>query len=188
MQYPVHWTSLEIGYESRVSDDLGTAKPPLQKALEDLFRYAAISRWANGGHTLISAAPAIGNHKWVQEVIANEINHELFAKTKPVTIVCRANDNCLTMAVDDSSAAGIHAATVPEVPGDKDVNTRCILRGERWYNQRTYRLCVQEGDDVNPWKPCESHTASNYLIATLTWPCHPLEVDKVSEQDLAPFI
>jgi hypothetical protein len=188
MPYPVHWTSLTIGYESLV-DDTSTGKPPLQTTLEGLFRYAAIVRWCRGGHTTISAKPAPGNDRWVAEVIANEINNELYASGKPEVIVCRPEDICVTVAsksITKDSTQGLMAAT-PDNAG-KDVHTRCILREGRWYNERTYRLCVDKAGTLQAWMPCATHSASSFLMATLTWPCHPLSDAKIKEATTQPFV
>lgn len=188
MPYPVHWTSLTIGYESLV-DDTFTDKPPLQKTLEGLFRYATIQRWSNSGHTAITARPLDGDHGWVAEVIANEINNELFASGKPEVILCRPRDVCVTMAsksLSDSAPQSLMAAAPTD--GNKDVHTRCILREDRWYNERTYRLCVDKAGTVQAWMPCATHTSSSFLMATLTWPCHPVSGTKIQEVTEQPFI
>lgn len=187
MPYPVHWTSLTIGYESLV-DDTSLTKPPLQETLEQLFRFAAIKRWSNGGHTAISSKPIPGNDRWVAEVIVNEINNELYASGKPEVIVCRPEDLCVTVATKSITKNGPTMTMAAADNAGKDVHTRCILREGRWYNERTYRICVDKAGTLEPWMPCAAHKSSSFLMATLTWPCHPLSDRKLQEDTEQPFI
>jgi len=165
MPYPVHWTSLAIGYESQKSDSFSSSPPSIQIKLQQLFRPSAIARWASGGHTLIDNKPTPQNHGWVAEVITKEINNELRRDDAAVDPVeCRTDaDLCMTSTADSQAALA-----VAEDP-DKDKHTRCILRGGRWYNERTYRLW--QPAKTGPWKPDTAHQGSAFLIATLAWPC-----------------
>lgn len=168
MPYPVHWTSLAIGYESEKSDSFSTTPPSIQTKLQQLFRPSAIARWASGGHTLIVNKPTLQNHGWVAEVIMAEINNELQRDDPAVKPVKCRTDLDLCKTIVDDGVTTLAALAVAE-DHDKDKHTRCILRGGRWYNERTYRLW--QPAETGPWKPDAAHQGSAFLIATLAWPC-----------------
>jgi hypothetical protein len=172
--FAVHWLSLEIGYESnfRYYDE----DPVVQKWIEEHFRQEALDAWARGGHTAVIQRPVPTFHSWAGRVIESEINTALHSNGKSNFVTVDEDDVCWTegsiRAGVASSTAALRGATpktftAPDT--EKDIHTRCKLRGEVWVNSRTYRL--RRASDGGPWI-APHFAASAYFIATLSWRCN----------------
>jgi hypothetical protein len=168
------WQSIDIGYQAKQTDPTickpGAPKPPALLELEACFAKSIRDEMLVGGELYLEVDPA--THKdddWAAPVLETLINLMLIRSGKPGNVTIDPATDFLTFARDKA----------PRATG-KGVDTRCVLRGDHWYSIRSYRL-MQKSDPTKPWFPPKATTASpnlgdtiDYLIATLTWKCHPV--------------
>ena len=164
------WTRIEIGYElclpspsadpKDVVVELQMLTATLPNALSDLckiFKPDARLRWVLGGSTEVNSSGS--DHEWVAELLTKEINAGLAASAQGKSV---SFDETKLLESSRPSTGGNATA-------DKPIGTRCLLLGDRWINNRSYR--IEPGDlGVNLPK-------NVVFFASLLWPCEGARSD-----------
>lgn len=169
----VKWISIEIGHvASKMQSDYAHSRATLtaeQKAVMAAVRCAARAAWAAGGEIDV---PDPSTDVWVAGVLEQAINDLRMPYVDPVKI---NNDTDLVVGNTKRGFAQHDVQSVEAAWTSGDPGTHCRLRGDRWVNERTYRLYRADGkpwlQDSNLEHPLP---ADHIATATLVWECRDL--------------
>ena len=170
------WYSLDIGYQARVTNSeickAGAKKPQALRDLEKTFKspggdpHAILHRMTKGGNVEAPEPPEDSPDDWAAHALVKLINGFLAE--------AGSTDLVSIDPVEDFVRFGPAGAKSLFAKG-KD--TRCVLRGDKWYSIRSYRI-GRAIDPKDPWFPAKAEQGDpdlsasvDYMIATLTWIC-----------------
>lgn len=162
------WLSIDIGYESPLSEKCG-GKPAMQTVFEELFTKGAMDRWAVPGSTQLDAV--IGDDdSWTAEVILKELNSAIQANGKnDLVALLKLRSLFPEVWAEQFHIAGPAPTAAPTPTGEP--GTRCRLVAGKWVNSRSYEL---RGAMDSLW-PKNADPKSAKVFATVNWRCWPPE-------------
>lgn len=152
---------LEVGYDSQMPDTFHPCDPPMKKILEGHIGASNLKSWAGPVTHTFQTKPT--DDTWV----AGYIQQKFDAALGPGKVMVR--EGCL-WAIDPKQIPCLEpcnkrATKNPNWSGSP--GTRCVLRGDKWVNIRTY---VLTDPNCNLWPP-KRDPAYATVFASLTWVC-----------------
>lgn len=187
----VHWLSIDFGHLSSVPDTTSHSSCTQNEPTDEQKEVLAVipkelrSQLAAGGKITVPADPK--NDDWVADyltrLLALMFGDGLFdiQRCDVVDHVGRAASAC-----GGGEAAGAPAAAAPaaaagaagaeqtaKLATSPDFGTHCRLRGDKWINERTYRL-YQPGVGGAPRKAWLVGPKRHAATVTLVWLCREL--------------
>lgn len=177
------WQSVEIGYQANSTNPAickpGAPKPDALVALEKTFPALIRKEMIDGGTIPWATANEGDDDLWVPGALTKLLNQFLAkAGVKDRVVIDPVADFARLLLPEEACLVGTMSAE--SNPPAKGVDTRCILRGEKWYSIRTYRICRAVAPS-DPWFPApkpgvpDISSSVDYLTATLTWLCQSVD-------------